>query len=95
MNISETRLNVRLKGILADYVDGVVDSSLYESHSEYVRDLIRKDMTQHHSESEEEIRAKIINGFTQLAQGEYDDQPLEEIFGEAMEGLQQKVDLNG
>ena len=93
--INETRLNVRLKGILAEYVDGVVNSSLYESHSEYVRDLIRRDMTQNAQEPEEEIRAKIIKGFTQLKNGEYDDQPLDDIFNEAMIELKHEQNLNG
>ena len=40
----ETRLSVRLAGPLADHVNRQVSSALYSSHSEYIRDLVRRDM---------------------------------------------------
>ena len=43
-DVAETRLSVRLKGVLAEHANQQIESSLYESHSEYIRDLIRKDM---------------------------------------------------
>jgi Arc/MetJ-type ribon-helix-helix transcriptional regulator len=65
----ETRLNVRLSGPLADHVNRQVDSDLYSSHSEYIRDLVRRDM-------ESEI-AKHVAGLTraaeQLGRGEFDN----------------------
>lgn len=42
--VAETRLSVRLKGILAEHANLQIENSLYESHSEYIRDLVRKDM---------------------------------------------------
>lgn len=43
-DVAETRLSVRLKGVLAEHANRQIESSLYESHSEYIRDLVRKDM---------------------------------------------------
>ena len=40
----ETRLSVRLQGPLADHADRQVESALYKSHSEYIRDLVRRDL---------------------------------------------------
>ncbi len=92
--IAETRLNVRLKGVLAEYVDNLLGSSLYESHSEYVRDLIRRDMGIQNYESDAVIREKIVNGFTQLGNGEYDDQPLSEIWEEARAELKAEAGID-
>lgn len=45
MDVSgETRISVRLSGPLADHANRRVDSALYSTHSEYIRDLIRRDM---------------------------------------------------
>lgn len=40
----ETRLNIRLSGRLAEHVNRQIESALYHTHSEYIRDLIRHDM---------------------------------------------------
>jgi predicted nucleotidyltransferase len=40
----ETRLSVRLQGPLAEHADRQVESALYKSHSEYIRDLVRRDL---------------------------------------------------
>lgn len=58
----ETRLNVRLSGPLADHVNRQVDSALYSSHSEYIRDLIRRDL-------EAEMRANIRSAEEDIAAG--------------------------
>ena len=40
-----TRINVRLTGALAEFFDSMAgESGPYETASEYIRDLIRKDM---------------------------------------------------
>lgn len=41
---TETRLSVRLAGPLAEHVNRQISSALYSSHSEYIRDLVRRDM---------------------------------------------------
>jgi len=43
--MNQTRLNVRIEGVMADHVDGLIEKKLYNSQSEYVRDLIRHDMS--------------------------------------------------
>ena len=45
------RLNVRIKGVIAKYVDALIEQEgLYDNQSEYVRDLIRRDMIDYNSE---------------------------------------------
>lgn len=41
----ETRINVRIKGPMAEHVErSIGPQGLYENQSEYIRDLIRHDM---------------------------------------------------
>lgn len=40
----ETRLNVRFAGPLADHIERRVKSQVYNTSSEYLRDLVRRDM---------------------------------------------------
>lgn len=60
----ETRLNVRLAGPLADHVNRRVETALYNTHSEYIRDLVRRDM-------EAEIRASIQSAEEDIAAGRF------------------------
>ena len=62
-----TRINARLSGSLASFVERMVGSTgLYETPSEYVRDLIRRDM----EHREERIdRDSILTGYRDLAAG--------------------------
>lgn len=65
----ETRLNVRVKGPLADHVEALVGShGLYENQSEYLRDLIRQDMYQKDSDA---LRREIQFSYAQLSKGNY------------------------
>ncbi len=44
-NVQESRINVRIKGPMAEYVErNIGPQGLYENQSEYIRDLIRHDM---------------------------------------------------
>lgn len=62
------RVNARLTEPLARHVARVVGPhGLYETSSEYIRALIRRDM---HSESSE-IYHSIIEGFEDIAEGRY------------------------
>lgn len=66
-NILETRLNVRVKGSMAEHVEHLVGSQgLYENQSEYVRDLIRHDMD---SYAIERTRQSIMQGYKDLGSG--------------------------
>lgn len=83
-NTHETRLSVRLKGPLAYHADQKVSSNLYESHSEYIRDLIRRDI----AESDQyDLREGIIQGYADIAAGRFSDKSNDEIFAQAMQEL--------
>ncbi len=83
----EIRLSVRLKGPLAQHADRQVESHLFESHSEYIRALVRRDMQMTKEPGEEELRQKIINGYRQLAKGEYQEVSNESLFERAVQEL--------
>ena len=82
----ETRLNVRVKGVLADHVEGLVGpQGLYENQSEYLRDLIRQDMYQKDSDA---LRREIQSSYAQLSKGEYREISPQMLYDEAMAELQ-------
>lgn len=73
----EARINVRVKGPMAAHLYKVIGPmGMYESQSEYIRDLIRHDMARTASY---DLEASLRKGYAQLAAGEYDDQPFDEI----------------
>lgn len=81
----ETRLNVRVKGALADHVEHLVGpQGLYENQSEYLRDLIRQDMYQKDSDA---LRREIQSSYTQLSKGEYREISAQALYDEAMAEL--------
>lgn len=68
-DIAEIRLNVRVKGAMAEYVEKVLDSnSLYENQSEYVRDLIRHDMEKN---GDAALAASIQRSLDDIEHGRY------------------------
>nr|VFJ68721.1 MAG: antitoxin ParD1/3/4 [Candidatus Kentron sp. DK] len=84
----ETRLSVRLKGPLAAHVDRQIETALYESHSEYIRDLVRRDML---SADEYDVRQGIIEGYADIASGRFTDSlSHEQIFQRAVEELREE-----
>jgi antitoxin ParD1/3/4 len=61
------RINARLSQPLAAFVDRMVgENGLYETPSEYVRDLIRRDMEQRESRM---VQDAILEGYRDLAAG--------------------------
>jgi antitoxin ParD1/3/4 len=61
-----TRINARLSGLLAAFVERMVGASgLYETPSEYIRDLIRRDI-ERRAHPEQEV---ILEGYRDLASG--------------------------
>ena len=61
-----TRINARLSGALANFVERMVSvSGLYETPSEYIRDLIRRDMERR---TIPELDA-ILDGYRDMASG--------------------------
>lgn len=65
--MAATRINTRLSAPLAEFVERMVgDSGLYETPSEYVRDLIRRDMEQREGRA---VHDAILAGYGDLAAG--------------------------
>lgn len=61
------RINTRLSQPLADFVDRMVgEAGLYETPSEYVRDLIRRDMERRDGHL---VRDAILEGYRDAAEG--------------------------
>ena len=62
-----TRINARLSQPLAEFVARMVgDAGLYETPSEYIRDLIRRDMEQRESRV---VHDAILSGYRDWADG--------------------------
>ena len=82
----ETRLNVRVKGALADHVEDIVGlQGVYENQSEYLRDLIRQDMYQKDSDA---LRRELQSSYSQLSKGEYREISPQNLYDEAMAELE-------
>ena len=61
------RINARLSQPLAEFVDRMVgEEGLYETPSEYVRDLIRRDMERRNGQL---VQDAILTGYRDLAAG--------------------------
>ncbi|MBS0457689.1 MAG: CopG family transcriptional regulator [Proteobacteria bacterium] len=61
------RINARLSQPLAEFVDRMVgEAGLYETPSEYVRDLIRRDMERRDGQF---VQESILAGYRDLAAG--------------------------
>ena len=81
----EIRISVRLSGPLAHHANRLVDSALYSTHSEYIRDLIRRDMS---DDPENEKMGKAwSDSYSQLGAGNYRAVPQRALFGQAMKEL--------
>lgn len=58
-------LNVRVGGALSDFVSANVgEAGAYENVSEYVRDLIRRDMARNEHEAFERLKAELGRAFS-------------------------------
>ncbi len=58
-------LNVRVSGVLGDFVaTNVGDDGVYENVSEYVRDLIRRDMERAEGETFQRLKAELQHAFS-------------------------------
>lgn len=57
-------LNVRVSGALGDFVaENVGDDGAFENVSEYVRDLIRRDMARVEAEAFDRLKAELTKAF--------------------------------
>ena len=58
------RINARLSQPLAEFVDRMVgEAGLYETPSEYVRDLIRRDKERAEQEAFDRLKAELAHAF--------------------------------
>ena len=58
-------ITVRISGGLRDYLDECTGKQgLYETPSEYLRDLIRRDMAQKEAEKWQRLRAALMEGLS-------------------------------
>lgn len=65
--ITSDRINARLSGALSEFVSRIVGvSGLYETPSEYVRDLIRRDMERREGLV---VQDAILAGYRDLSEG--------------------------
>ncbi len=63
--VPSTRINARLSAPLAEFVERMVgDAGLYETPSEYIRDLIRRDMEQREGRA---VHDAILAGYRDVA----------------------------
>lgn len=77
----EARINVRVKGPMAAHLQAVIGpQGLYENQSEYIRDLIRHDMGE---QEPYDLEAGLLEGYAQLATGNYRKRPMPEIIERA------------
>ncbi len=61
-----TTMTVRISGALGDFVSANVgESGAYESVSEYIRDLIRRDKARAEREAFERLQAELTRAFAQ------------------------------
>lgn len=77
----EARINVRVKGPMAAYLESVIGpNGIYENQSEYIRDLIRHDMA---DQPPYDLEAGLLEGYAQLAAGNYRKRAMSEIIERA------------
>ena len=83
----ETRLSVRLQGQLADHVNRQIESALYSSHSEYIRDLVRRDMAMAHRGGHDDagLQASVSRGLADIQHGRYGQWSAERSLSESIE----------
>lgn len=70
-------LNVTLTGELRQYVDSrASDNDVYSTPSEYIRDLIRRDM------ADWQIVSGVVQGLQEVARGEFVPESIMDILNE-------------
>jgi antitoxin ParD1/3/4 len=61
-----TTMNISLPEKMKEFVDGRVEAGHYETASEYVRDLIRKDSGHQAKKRNERLDASVLEGLKSL-----------------------------
>ena len=83
-NGHETRLTIRLQGLLAAHADRQVESTLYTSHNEYIRDLIRRDMI---NSGDSGLGESILRGLSDIQGGRYERWNKEKFLKDSLEDV--------
>ncbi len=78
-------LNVRISGSLRDFVTETISDGDYESVSEYVRDLIRRDKERAEHEAMEAMKVRLQDAFA-VADSEYEHLSADDIRRRALAG---------
>ncbi len=70
--MSVDRINTRLSRPMADFVARMIgEDGLYETSSEYIRDLIRRDMERREESAQGQFEAHILESYRDYAAGRY------------------------
>lgn len=70
--MSVDRINTRLSRPMADFVARMIgEDGLYETSSEYVRDLIRRDMARREDNAQVEFEDRLLQSYRNYADGRY------------------------
>ncbi len=70
--MSVDRINTRLSRPMAEFVARMIgEDGLYETSSEYVRDLIRRDMERREDTAQADFEAHILESYRDYAAGRY------------------------
>lgn len=90
-------MHVSLTPVLANYVNELVDSGLYNNASEVFRDALRIKKKQEMTEELklEKLRAMLKTSEEQFKNGEYTEQSVVEIFDEYVKLERKKTPNNG
>ena len=63
--MADPNITLRISGGLRDYLDECTGKQgVYETPSEYLRDLIRRDMAQKEAEKSQRLRAALMEGLS-------------------------------
>jgi len=70
--MSVDRINTRLSRPMAEFVARMIgEDGLYETSSEYVRDLIRRDMESREDAAQAEFENRLLESYRDYAEGRY------------------------
>ena len=70
--MSVDRINPRLSRPMAEFVSRMVgEDGLYETSSEYIRDLIRRDMERREDAAQAEFEDRLLQSYQAHAEGRY------------------------
>ncbi len=70
--MSFDRINTRLSRPMAEFVARMIgEDGLYETSSEYIRDLIRRDMEARGNDAQIELETRLLQSYSDYADGRF------------------------